>query len=124
MPHPSAFRAAVVGTLVAPVVLGTLIAAAPVAAPAQGYPARPLRFLVSGPPGSGSDLVTRTLAPKLAERLNAELRAILELADVRSRIADLGGVAAPSTPGDMRARIEREIARWKRLVELKNIERQ
>lgn len=331
MPHPSAFRAPVVGTLVAPVVLGTLIAAAPVAAPAQGYPARPLRFLVSGPPGSGSDLVTRTLAPKLAERLgqpvvveqrsgaggiianetlakstpdghtialltgahptaaamnrslpydpvrdfaavglvaayplvlsvapdsparslpdllararanpgklsfamspgslvhlagewinaeagtsmlavpyrgssaavvdalggrvdvmiltataafgliqagrirplavssparhpalpdvptiaetlpgveftswlglavatgtpraiverlNAELRAILDLADVRSRIADLGGVAAPSTPGDMRARIEREIARWKRLVELKNIERQ
>ena len=60
----------------------------------------------------------------IVERLNAELRAILELPDVRQRIADLGGVTMPSSPEDMRARIEHEVARWKRLVELKNIERQ
>jgi len=58
------------------------------------------------------------------DRLNAELRAILELPDVRQRIADLSGVPAPSTPEEMRERVVREIARWKHLVELKNIERQ
>ena len=60
----------------------------------------------------------------IVERLNAELRSIIELPDVRQRIADLNGVPMPSTPEEMRSRIEREIARWKRLVELKNIERQ
>ncbi|MGH8642343.1 MAG: tripartite tricarboxylate transporter substrate-binding protein [Burkholderiales bacterium] len=57
-------------------------------------------------------------------RLNAELRVILELPDVRQRIADLGGLQTPSTPEEMRARVEREITRWKRLVELKGIEKQ
>jgi tripartite-type tricarboxylate transporter receptor subunit TctC len=35
-----------------------------------------------------------------------------------------GGAPSPSTPEEMRERIEREIARWKRVVELKKIERQ
>jgi tripartite-type tricarboxylate transporter receptor subunit TctC len=43
---------------------------------------------------------------------------------VRQRLADLSGVPTPSSPEEMRALIEREIARWKRVVELKNIERQ
>ena len=59
----------------------------------------------------------------IMERLNAELRAVLELPDVRQRIADLGGVPTPSTPEEMRERVEREIARWKRLVELRKIPR-
>lgn len=58
------------------------------------------------------------------ERLNSELKAILDLPDVRQRIADLGGLPTPSTPEEMRGRVEREIARWKRLVELKGIEKQ
>jgi tripartite-type tricarboxylate transporter receptor subunit TctC len=60
----------------------------------------------------------------VVERLNSELKAILELPDVRQRIADLGGLPTFSSPEEMRARVEREIARWKRLVELKGIERQ
>ncbi len=60
----------------------------------------------------------------VVERLNRELRAILEMPDVRERFAQLGGVPTPSTPEEMRERIEREIARWKRVVEVKNIERQ
>ena len=47
----------------------TLLASAAPPLHAQGYPARPLRFLVGGPPGSGQDLVSRMLAPKLSERL-------------------------------------------------------
>jgi len=70
-------------------------------------------------------LATASGTPRaVIDRLNAALRATLELPDVRQRIADLGGVPTPSTPEEMRGRVEREIARWKRLVELKNIERQ
>src|SRR6266566_1583167 len=57
-------------------------------------------------------------------RLNGEIRSILEMPEVRQRLADLSGVPAPSSPEEMRALVEREIARWKRVVELKNIERQ
>ena len=46
----------------------------------------------------------------------------MELPDVRQRLAELGGVALGSTPDDMRDRIEREIKRWMRGLELKNIE--
>src|SRR3954447_22812241 len=35
----------------------------------QPYPSRPVRFLNGSPPGSGSDIVARLLAPKLSERL-------------------------------------------------------
>ena len=60
----------------------------------------------------------------VVERLNSELKAILELPDVRQRIADLGGLPTFSSPEEMRARVEREIARWKQLVEMKGIEKQ
>ena len=58
------------------------------------------------------------------DRLNREVRAIVELPEVQRRLAELGGVPSPSTPEEMRERIEREIAKWKRVVELKKIERQ
>jgi tripartite-type tricarboxylate transporter receptor subunit TctC len=58
------------------------------------------------------------------DRLNREVRAIVETPEVRQRLAELGGVPSPSTPEEMRERIEREIAKWKRVVELKKIERQ
>ena len=58
------------------------------------------------------------------DRLNRELRAILELPDVRQRLAELGGIATASTPEEMRERIDSEIKRWTRIVEARNIERQ
>ena len=39
------------------------------AAPAQTYPTRPIRLLVSFPPGGASDLVARTLGQPLGARL-------------------------------------------------------
>lgn len=36
---------------------------------AQGYPARPIRYIVPFPPGGGQDLVARALAPRLSEAL-------------------------------------------------------
>lgn len=58
----------------------------------------------------------------VVERLNRELHRILDLPEVQKRLADLGGVASPSTPAQMRGRIESELARWKRVVDLKKIE--
>ena len=36
---------------------------------AQGFPSKPIRFLVGAPPGGGADFVARTLSPKLIESL-------------------------------------------------------
>jgi tripartite-type tricarboxylate transporter receptor subunit TctC len=68
--------------------------------------------------------LTAATSRAVIERLDAEIRAIVELPDVRQRLAELSGVPTPSTPEEMRALIERDVARWKRVVELKNIQRQ
>ena len=39
------------------------------AAAAQSYPARPIRFIVSFPPGGSSDLIARAIAPRMGEKL-------------------------------------------------------
>ncbi|MEK6242983.1 MAG: tripartite tricarboxylate transporter substrate binding protein [Pseudomonadota bacterium] len=36
---------------------------------AQNYPNRPVRFIVSFPPGGSSDLIARAIAPRMAERM-------------------------------------------------------
>lgn len=64
------------------------------------------------------------LPTPVLERLNRDLRAALDMPDVRKRLADLGGAAAPVAPEVMRAQVEREIARWSQLVDSRNIERQ
>jgi tripartite-type tricarboxylate transporter receptor subunit TctC len=58
----------------------------------------------------------------VVDRLNREVRGIVELPDVRQRLAEFGGVPTPTTPEEMRTRIEHEIQRWKRVVEIKHIE--
>jgi tripartite-type tricarboxylate transporter receptor subunit TctC len=64
------------------------------------------------------------LPPPVLERLNRDLHAALEKPDVRKRLADLGGAAAPIAPEVMQAQVEREIARWSALVDSRKIERQ
>jgi tripartite-type tricarboxylate transporter receptor subunit TctC len=58
------------------------------------------------------------------DRLNRELGTILSEEDTRQRFAGFGGVPAHSSPEQMRARVEREIERWRRVVETRGIERQ
>ncbi|MGQ0511640.1 MAG: Bug family tripartite tricarboxylate transporter substrate binding protein [Betaproteobacteria bacterium] len=36
---------------------------------AQDYPTKPIRFIVSFPPGGSSDLIARAIAPRMAERM-------------------------------------------------------
>jgi tripartite-type tricarboxylate transporter receptor subunit TctC len=49
--------------------LAAMLAMLASAAPAQPYPTRPIRLLVSFPPGGASDLVARTLGQPLGARL-------------------------------------------------------
>jgi tripartite-type tricarboxylate transporter receptor subunit TctC len=58
----------------------------------------------------------------VVDRLNREVRAILQAPDMQKRLTDLGGVATASTPEEMLERVKREIARWAQVVKLKNIQ--
>ena len=60
--HPSSFRAATCAVLVVAVL-------APAAAPAQTWPAKPIRFIVPFAAGGGTDLLARLIAPRLTETL-------------------------------------------------------
>jgi tripartite-type tricarboxylate transporter receptor subunit TctC len=46
-----------------------LLLALATSAVAQSWPSKPMRFIVSFPPGGSADLVARSIAPQMAERL-------------------------------------------------------
>ena len=60
----------------------------------------------------------------IIERVNAEVRRALTDPGMQKRFADLGGDARGGTPDEMRAYIESEIVKWKKLIEARGIERQ
>lgn len=60
----------------------------------------------------------------VVNRLNAELRSILDLPEVRSQLANLAGTPSPSSPAAMRDLITGEIQRWNRVVDERRLERQ
>jgi len=59
----------------------------------------------------------------IVERLNREVRAILELPEIRDKLAIVGNVPMPSTPEQMREHIQRDASRWSRIVDIKGIEK-
>lgn len=76
-------------------------------------------------PTSWLGLVVSPGTPRpVVDRLNSELRAVLAEPATAERFAQLGGVPAPSSPEEMRSRVQREIERWTRVVKLRNIERE
>jgi tripartite-type tricarboxylate transporter receptor subunit TctC len=62
--------------------------------------------------------------PAIVERLNRELRKVLDEPEVQKRLSALGGGSAPTTPDLMRAQVQTEVERWKKLVKSRKIERQ
>jgi tripartite-type tricarboxylate transporter receptor subunit TctC len=54
--------------------------------------------------------------PAIIDRFNQEVRHALGLSDVQARLTEAGNVAIPSTPQEYRDRVEREIARWRRVI--------
>jgi tripartite-type tricarboxylate transporter receptor subunit TctC len=52
----------------------------------------------------------------IVDRLNREVRHALALPDVQARLVEGGNIAIPSTPQEYRDRVEREIARWRKVI--------
>ena len=63
----------------------------------------------------GLAMAPATPRPIIA-RINHEIRTALALADVQKKLADGRNVATPSTPEEMRQKVERDIARWSRVM--------
>jgi tripartite-type tricarboxylate transporter receptor subunit TctC len=64
-----------------------------------------------------------TPAPIIA-RLNSELRKVLDEPEARKRFIELGGEPRATAPEEMRAWIERDIAKWRNVITQRKIERQ
>jgi tripartite-type tricarboxylate transporter receptor subunit TctC len=57
----------------------------------------------------------------IVDRVNEAIRAALALPAVQQRLAEGGNAATPSTPEEMRRKIEGDIARWSRVIETAGI---
>jgi tripartite-type tricarboxylate transporter receptor subunit TctC len=60
----------------------------------------------------------------IVARLNAAVRKALARPQTHQRFIELGGAPGASTPDEMRAFIEREVAKWRQVVSLRKIEQQ
>ena len=56
------------------------------------------------------------MPPALLARIHADLSQVLEMAEVRARIAQLGGETTGGTPATFAGQIRSEAAKWKRVV--------
>jgi len=57
----------------------------------------------------------------IVDRLNGEVRRILELPDIKQWLADTGVLAAPSSPEELQRRVESEIELYTRIAEANGI---
>jgi len=54
-------------------VLAVAVLSCPVAVMAQGYPSKPIRMVITYPPGGNTDLVGRAMAAKLSEQIGQQV---------------------------------------------------
>jgi tripartite-type tricarboxylate transporter receptor subunit TctC len=71
----------------------------------------------------GIGVAAGTPAP-IVERLNREVRRIVDSPEAAQRFLDLGGEPRASSPAEMQAYVAAEIAKWKRVVEARKIEQE
>jgi len=60
---------------------------------------------------------------RIVDRLRAEVAEVLALPEIREKLAGVGNIPMPSAPEEMLDYIERDTARWARVVDIKGIER-
>jgi tripartite-type tricarboxylate transporter receptor subunit TctC len=60
----------------------------------------------------------------IVERLNREVRAVLEMPDIKGKLEAMGNEVRGSTPDEMRTMIGAEITRWKQVIKDANIPQQ
>jgi tripartite-type tricarboxylate transporter receptor subunit TctC len=60
----------------------------------------------------------------IVDRLNAEVRRVLKVPSVKTRLESLGGDAQPSSPEEMRDLVARQVALWAKVAKEANIESQ
>lgn len=72
---------------------------------AQGYPAKPNRYIVGFPPGGANDIVARALKSP----------------DVRERLQGLGADPVGDTPEQYTAFMQNEIAKWDKVIKAAGI---
>jgi tripartite-type tricarboxylate transporter receptor subunit TctC len=60
----------------------------------------------------------------VVDTLNKAMREILATPDVKAKYADLGVVAAASSPAQLKARLEADIKKWAAVIEKANIPKQ
>jgi len=78
-------------------------------------------FAESGLPGVKVALwegvfVPRGTDEKIVQKLNAEFNAVLQIPEVKERIAKLGGEVVGGTPEQLASFLKEEVAKWQRVV--------
>jgi tripartite-type tricarboxylate transporter receptor subunit TctC len=64
------------------------------------------------------------LPAPIVEKLNATLRKVLQIPEVKTRLASIGGDVEPSSPKEMRDRVRRELEMWTKIVDAAGVPKQ
>ena len=56
------------------------------------------------------------------DRLHAELQRVLAVPEIRSKLESMGGEVRGSTPANLRALVEAQLALWRRVAREQNIQ--
>jgi len=98
----------------------------PALARAEGYPNKPIRYIVPVAAGGGSDMVGRTVTERWAKALGAsfvvELDAVLRAPDLRDKLSVEAIEPMPMTPEQFGQFIRTDIDRWTKLAKARGIE--
>jgi len=83
-------------------------------------------FAEAGVPNQVSDFINGIVAPagtshEIIDLLHRETARALAAQDVKDRLAQIGFMPAPNSPGEFRAQVKAEIARWAKVIHDANI---